>query len=60
MQTDRVAPFALAARYPDHALVRGYGGDQQPRYLVVHCPIVVGTIDLMCGKTTINLYIYPI
>lgn len=55
MQTDRVACFALATRYPNHTFVGGYEGNQQPRCLVVHCPIVVGTIDLVCGNTAIDL-----
>ena len=57
MQADYFARFALAAGYPDHALVGGNGGNQQPCCFAVHRPIVVGTIDLMCSNTTIDLYL---
>lgn len=57
MQTDRFACFELAARYPNHTLVRGYGGNQQPCCLVVHRPVIIKAIDLVRGNTTIDLYL---
>ncbi len=53
MQTDRFACFELAARYPNHARVRGYGGDQQPCRFVVHRPVIIEARDCVCGNTTI-------
>ncbi len=53
MQTDRFACFGLAARYPNRALVRGYGGNQQPRCFVVHRPVIIKARDRVCGNTTI-------
>ena len=57
MPPDCTACVALAARYPNHTIVRGYGRNQQSCCFVVHRPTVIRAIDFVCGNTTIDFYL---
>ena len=55
MRPDRTACIALTTGYLNHAFVGGYWHNHQPRCFPVHRPIVIGTIDLVCGNAAIDL-----